>query len=94
MNNWISVKYSLPGENERVLVAYEDGICSAKLMFDIWQSDPLGSYAGDGCIFHVTHWMPLPDLPIDQEDVIADLHRQMIENMIKWMNGKIYKVDS
>lgn len=61
--NWISVDDRLPNENERVLVSCFDGICTGKLLSDQWQCDPIGSYAGDGCIFGITHWMPLPNPP-------------------------------
>lgn len=60
---WISVKEKdkLPNENEHVLV-YDttEGVCRGYYRYDSWQHYPLGSYAGDGCLFDVTHWMPLP----------------------------------
>lgn len=60
---WIDVKDRLPKEYERVLIVCEEGICSGKRIDYTWCCDPLQSYASDGCVFHVTHWMPLPKYP-------------------------------
>lgn len=62
---WISVKdkNNPPPELERVLISCEEGVCSGTWTYEQWQIDPIGSYAGDGCVFHVTHWMSLPELP-------------------------------
>ncbi len=60
---WISVEERLPKEYERVLISCDEGVCAGKLFFDQWQCDPIGSYAGDGCVFNVTHWMELPEGP-------------------------------
>lgn len=67
---WVSVKDEKPliddktKLSEHVLVYDNDvGICRGYLYFDSWQHYPLGSFAGDGCLFEVTHWMPLPKPP-------------------------------
>ncbi len=62
---WVSVKDGLPKEDEHVLVSGEDGVFRAYLYSDSWTCYPLGSYASDGCVFGITHWMPLPDAPQD-----------------------------
>ena len=63
MSEWISVEKCLPPEYVRVLISCDEGICSGKHSSGQWQCDPIGSYAGDGCVFDVTHWMPLPEPP-------------------------------
>lgn len=60
---WIKCCDSLPVENERVLISCNEGICSGRFSYNNWQCDPIGSYAGDGCVYYVTHWMPLPTIP-------------------------------
>lgn len=66
---WISVKDSLPDPYQRVLVSNSDeGVFRAYRdsdndEFPSWQCSPQGSYAGDGCVFGITHWMPLPSPP-------------------------------
>jgi hypothetical protein len=66
-STWVSVKDRLPKKNELVLVNGDDGIfrayCDGDLEFPSWQCSPIGSYAGDGCVFGITHWMPLPKPP-------------------------------
>jgi len=66
MNKWISVKKQLPKQREHVLVFDEtEGVCRGYCIDEgtSWQHYPLGSYASDGCLFDVTHWMPLPAPP-------------------------------
>ena len=60
---WKSVEERLPEEYVRVLVSYQEGVCSAYYSFESWSSDPSGSFATDSIIFDVTHWMPLPKPP-------------------------------
>lgn len=60
---WIDVKDKLPLDNERVVISCNEGICTARFLDDCWQMDPIGSYAGDGYLWDVTHWMPLPKPP-------------------------------
>ncbi len=66
---WISVKDRIPKRDELVLVYGEDGVFRAYTdahdKFPSWQCSPIGSYAGDGCVFGITHWMPLPEPPKD-----------------------------
>lgn len=63
MSEWVSVKDRLPEVGSRVLVSCDDGVCSAMWFLDQWSMDPIGSYAMDGLIYNVTHWMPLPEPP-------------------------------
>lgn len=67
---WISVKDKkrLPDPYKHVLVNGEDGVFRAyrdsnNNEYPSWQCYPIGSYAGDGCVFGITHWMPLPETP-------------------------------
>lgn len=65
---WIKCSDRLPNEDELVLVYGEDGVFRAyynDINFPSWQCSPIGSYAGDGCVFGITHWMPLPEIPND-----------------------------
>lgn len=71
MHEWIEVSKKLPNEFQRVLISCDEGICAGKLTYGQWQCDPIGSYAGDGCVFGVTHWMSLPNPPIK-----TDHHRK------------------
>jgi len=63
-NNWISCKTKKPNKNDRVLVfsSYEGNESQHVAEYvasDIfWRGD-------DADIFHVTHWMPLPEPPKD-----------------------------
>ena len=61
MTEWISCADRMPEEDKRVLIVCDEGICSGKYSTEQWQCDPIGSYASDGCVFDVTHWMPLPE---------------------------------
>ncbi len=65
---WTNVKDRLPKAHELVLVFGEDGVFRAYTDGDkehpSWQCSPTGSYASDGCVFCITHWMPLPHPPI------------------------------
>lgn len=64
---WINVKDKLPEEYKLVLVNGDDGVFRAyrdnDAEYTSWQCSPIGSYAGDGCVFGITHWMPLPEKP-------------------------------
>lgn len=65
---WISVDERLPKPNERVLVHGDDGVFTAyrdDFEYPTWQCDPIGSYASDGIVFGITHWMPLPEIDDD-----------------------------
>lgn len=62
--DWKSVDDELPDEFEKVLVYDEtEGVCRGYIYCNQWQHDPIGSYASDGCLFHVTHWAKLPKGP-------------------------------
>jgi len=67
-SGWINVKDRLPDPDEHVLVFNNDeGVFRAYRdshnEYPSWQCYPIGSYAGDGCVFGITHWMPLPQPP-------------------------------
>lgn len=63
---WISVKDKLPPQEDHVLVFDEtEGICCGYLRDDDWAHYPMGDYGSGACLFHVTHWMPLPKSPED-----------------------------
>lgn len=64
MNEWISIKDRLPKPKEHVLLFGDDGVFRGYRDECIgWQCYPIGTYAGDGCVFGITHWMPLPKPP-------------------------------
>lgn len=67
---WINVKDKMPEENKRVIISCNEGVCAGKYSRQSWQCDPIGSYASDGCVYYVTHWMPLPLTPkVEKENV-------------------------
>ncbi len=58
---WISIKEKLPQDHENVLVFDKtEGVCRGYTYLGSWSHWPLGSFAGDGCLFDVTHWAILP----------------------------------
>jgi hypothetical protein len=65
---WISVKEKLPEGNDWVLV------CSDKVMNCVMYSSEYGffdaTYASGNNIYipGITHWMPLPELPIEENN--------------------------
>lgn len=66
MTEWISVKDRLPEPLTHVLVVGDDGIFTAyRDVYEdfTWQCYPIGSYASDGLVFGITHWMELPEKP-------------------------------
>ena len=64
---WIKCTERLPEDGVHVLVYDKtEGICRGYLQMDCWNHYPMGSYASDACLFSVTHWMPLPNLPKDE----------------------------
>lgn len=65
---WIKCCDKLPQSYEHVLVYGDDGVfrayrCDQDERYPTWQCYPIGSYAGDGCVFGITHWMSLPEQP-------------------------------
>ena len=62
---WVSVKDRSPEKDGRYLVAMADGYVGAYLWVDgLWWSGAL-NVCDDGS---VTHWMPLPELPKEDDD--------------------------
>lgn len=64
---WISIKEKLPPIGKLVLLNGNDGVFRGYRGDDNsegWQCYPVGLYAGDGCVFGITHWMELPESPI------------------------------
>jgi len=63
-SEWISVTDRLPEDDTHVLVYdTKEGMCRGYIYLQSWSHWPLGSFAGDGCLFCVTHWQPLPEPP-------------------------------
>ena len=64
VKKWINVGEQLPAENEMVLVC-----CKSKAGFrNINRAYYMnGFWHGSGSMAGVTHWMPLPDLPDEEE---------------------------
>lgn len=81
MSEWISIKLRLPEPHQMVLVHGDDGIFRAyRDRHDEhpgWQCSPIGSYAGDGCVFGITHWMPLPEPPKKHHDANDHLPQRL-----------------
>lgn len=64
MSEWISVKSHKPKDHEHVLVFdTKEGVCCGYIYEGNWSHYPIGSFAGDGCLFNVTHWQCLPQPP-------------------------------
>lgn len=57
------IEDKLPEERVRVLLYGDDGVFSGYYDYECWSCDPIGSFAGDGCVFGITHWIPLPNPP-------------------------------
>lgn len=61
---WISVKEGLPKEEIHVLLYDEsEEICVGYLRSDYFNHHPMGDYASCALLYHITHWMPLPEKP-------------------------------
>lgn len=75
MNEWISVKDRLPSQGKHVLAYSLDPLnkgCfraywSGDIYYPSWNCYPIGSNASDGLVFDITHWMPLPEPPKEDE---------------------------
>jgi hypothetical protein len=63
---WIKCSKKLPKDHQHVLV-YDtsEGVCCGYIYLNSWNHHPIGSFAGDGCLFRVTHWKNLPKAPKD-----------------------------
>lgn len=59
MSNWISMADKTPPEDDRVIAVIR---CKGCVIVDTLRGWMCGS--GDFC---VTHWMPLPEIPQDEE---------------------------
>ena len=70
-NRWISVKERLPDEDVNVL-CYSHGdyieayYCSVDKVFKP-ELDGVGTFENDVYTIDVTHWMPLPEKPSNQQ---------------------------
>jgi len=63
---WFKCSERIPGDCEDVLVFDKDeGVCRGYIHLGSWSHYPIGSGAGDGCLFNVTHWTNLPEKPKD-----------------------------
>jgi hypothetical protein len=64
MNEWISVKDSLPKEDEYV-IAYDGQEVEKAFIMRYDNNNPIWTYYDWMEWDHVTHWMPLPKPPKD-----------------------------
>ena len=65
---WIPTNKVLPKKNVRVLLFTTSGICIGSLTEYSWQyQDYMCHYLGTNA--DVTHWMPLPDEPLCEEEL-------------------------
>ena len=69
--NWISVKDRLP-ENEQTVLAYYNFGGKCKIRFygtlTYYAFDPEPHWQHEGTGLKVTHWMPLPEPPEEEEN--------------------------
>ena len=68
--NWIKVTDGLPKKNKDVLVCTEDygRSCLGFVMVAIWDGERfIESWRGEEVLFGVSHWMPLPEPPEEEE---------------------------
>jgi len=70
MIKWLSCKDSEPDINIHVLLYDEaEKICVGyKSSFDGYNHHPLGDFATAAILYNVTHWMPLPEPPTNNQD--------------------------
>ena len=62
--DWVSVDDRLPPDYEKVIVS--GGI--AYLRKGVWMTITAEAWPGKPIQWNVTHWMPFPGFPIDQQD--------------------------
>ena len=63
MDKWISVKDRLPQGDYDVLVYYSNGLYGVEFVH--WIMGKCLGWCGEDCGVAVTHWMPLPSPPED-----------------------------
>ena len=69
VQEWVSVKDSLPHKNMRVLACYTfDGYMQFVQVLDYYATDKKPHFQHEGDGMRVTHWMPLPEPPKRGED--------------------------
>lgn len=70
--NWISVKDRLPENDDPILVVSEGKIMSAyyECDEDFFLDDFFREHSHQ-CLYNVTHWRPLPELP-DENKIKTD----------------------
>jgi len=62
-NTWINIKDKIPKYNKYVIVYDIDkSICLGYFYIGSWCNYHLVSFIGDGYLFKVSHWIPLPSL--------------------------------
>lgn len=91
MNEWISINDKLPETNSNgiayVLVFDKlEGIVGARFLdrTAIHTADTNAFMTHPGCnnLYHVTHWMPLPDKPVDDLESKLQKQETVIKNLL------------
>lgn len=85
--NWIKCSDRIPEERVHVLLFdNSEGFCVGYIYLGYWTHHPIGSYATDGCLFDVTHWMTLPKNPMSDEEhdfnkMLEEDHESMLKKI-------------
>ena len=70
---WISVEERLPPESQMYIVTANDGH-TQRVTFVRWQKrNKMWDLTGARSYWKITHWMPLPEPPLDTTNQAADL---------------------
>lgn len=72
---WVSVEERLPEDNETVIAINSTGDMDVCFYEKEWEG-VFQRYCGEIMIFDVTHWMPIPDPPIDLVPCFECKHSQ------------------
>ena len=64
MGEWISVKERLPEDAKQKIVCHSRGVSFGRYIEDAWYS----SIGKRHCVQSVTHWMPLPQPPKEEDN--------------------------
>ena len=65
--NWISVKEKLPDESRQYLVCAKDGLRLRVTIASFWLKNKTWQLTERRSYWCVTHWMPLPEPPKEDE---------------------------